>query len=298
MNNTQFMKQFKYLKVGDTIGICAPSARFDSDKALKGIGILEAYGFKTIIPDEIYHTKRYLAGEDRERAQILTSLFLDDQVDGVICVRGGYGAMRILDYVDWNAIARNPKPFIGFSDATALLLTIANTLSFPVFHGPNVTSLETATSNTLNSFIDSIQGISKSINLDHGSVICAGKSKGRLMGGNMATISHLIGTQFQPKFDKSILFLEDIGEPAYKIDRMLTQMKMAGMFQNIRGLVTGSFEDCENDEFISEILVDIFKEFRIPILKGLNSGHGKENLCLTLGLTVELDTANTSIKWI
>ncbi len=297
-NNTHFMKQFKYLQPGDTIGICAPSARFDSHKALKGISVLQAYGFKTIVPDEIYHIKRYLAGEDRQRAQILTSFFLDDQIDGIICVRGGYGAMRILDHVDWNIVSQNPKPFIGFSDATALLLTIANLSSFPVIHGPNLTSLETASSNTLDSFIHSIQGVSKPIYLDHDSVIFAGKSTGRLMGGNISTISHLIGTKFQPKFDESILFLEDIGEPAYKIDRMLTQMKMAGMFQNIQGLITGSFEDCENDEYINEILEDIFKEFKIPVLTGLNSGHGKENLSLTLGLKVELDTSKASIKWI
>ena len=126
------MKQFKYLQPGDTIGICAPSARFDPHKVLKGIDILEDYGFKTVIPDEIYHIKRYLAGEDRQRAQILNAFFLNDQIDGIICVRGGYGAMRILDYVDWNVVSQNPKPFIGFSDATALLLTIANSSSFPV----------------------------------------------------------------------------------------------------------------------------------------------------------------------
>ncbi len=292
------MKQFKYLQPGDTIGICAPSARFDTHKALKGIDILEGNGFKIITPDEIYHQKRYLAGEDRQRAQIINSFFSDDQIDGIMCVRGGYGAMRILDHVDWRVVSENPKPFVGFSDVTALLLTIADLSSIPVIHGPNLTSLGTASPVTLASLIDAIQGVSKPIVNNNASVIYSGKSAGRLIGGNMATISHLIGTQFQPKFDESILFLEDIGEPAYKIDRMLTQMKMAGMFENIRGLITGSFEDCENDEYINEILEDIFQEYKIPVLTGLNSGHGKENLSLILGLNVELDTSKASINWI
>jgi muramoyltetrapeptide carboxypeptidase len=132
----------------------------------------------------------------------------------------------------------------------------------------------------------------------NGRMICPGHSKGRLSGGNISTISHLLGTRFHPDFNGCILFLEDIGEPAYKIDRMITQMKMAGLFKGIRGVILGSFENCKNPEYLEEILSEVFEDTMVPVLWGLASGHGPVNLSLFMGKEVEMDTRTQRIGWI
>lgn len=291
------MKRFTPLKSGSKLGVCAPSARFDTEKLNSGIEIIEALGFKVNIPDDIFKKKRYLAGDDLMRAQIINHFFQDPDIDGIICARGGFGAMRILDHLNFQTIKENPKPFIGFSDSTAILLSIMGETGNPVIHGPNVVSFSTAAEKTIDSFYKTLTGFLDTIYVTDGQVLHPGKCQGILKGGNIATISHLLGTKFQPGFEKTILFLEDIGEPAYKIDRMLSQMKMAGMFKGIKGLITGSFENCENHEYIEEILVELFEEYNIPILSGLSSGHGAVNLSLFMGMNIQMDTRSLSIIW-
>ena len=138
------IENMKALNPGDTIGICAPSAMFDTQKFDSGIAVLSDMGFKTIVPDEIYSTKRYLAGDDPLRARVLESLFSDSQIDAVLCARGGFGAMRMLSQINWQVIKNNPKPVIGFSDNTALLLTVFEKTGQPVIHGPTLLSLSNA----------------------------------------------------------------------------------------------------------------------------------------------------------
>ncbi|MCD4722878.1 MAG: LD-carboxypeptidase [Desulfobacula sp.] len=293
------MKRLFPLKSGDTLGVCAPSARFDIEKLNLGIQILENLGFKVKVPKEIFKKKRYLAGDDMLRASVINNLFLDPDIDGIICARGGFGAMRILDHLNWKRIKQNPKPFIGFSDSTAILLSIISETGTPVIHGPTVVSFATAQKETIDSFYKILMGSFDKIEITNGQIIKPGECTGVLKGGNISTISHLLGTRFQPDFKDSILFLEDIGEPAYKIDRMLTQMKMAGLFKGIQGVITGVFKDCDNDEYIEEILSEIFDPYNVPILSGLDSGHGKVNLPLYMGIDIEMDTKKIAkIHWI
>ncbi|NOX32939.1 MAG: LD-carboxypeptidase [Deltaproteobacteria bacterium] len=291
------MKNSIPLKPVKKIGVCAPSARFDIEKLNTGLHTLQDLGFEVQVPDEIFEKKRYLAGDDILRANIINNFFSDADIDAIICARGGFGAMRTLKYLNWNVIKQNPKPFIGFSDITALLLSIIDRTGNLVIHGPNVVSIAGAGQETIESFYNSITGVFKKISVANGKVIKPGKCAGILKGGNIAVISHLLGTMFQPDFENAVLFLEDIGEPAYKIDRMLTQMKMAGMFEKILGVVTGSFEKCSNDEYIEEILFEMFEEYHIPVLSGLDSGHGKINLSLCMGAGVKMDTAAMEICW-
>jgi len=292
------MKRPALLKSGDRLGVCAPSARFDTDKLNLGIQALENLGFKVKVPEEIFQKKRYLAGDDGLRAGVVNQLFSDPDIDGIICARGGFGALRILEHLNWTVIKKNPKPFVGFSDSTALLLSIISETGNLVIHGPNVVSLAHASKKTIDSFYTTLTGSLDKIKVTDGKIIRPGKCTGVLKGGNIATITHLLSTRYQPDFKNSILFLEDIGEPAYKIDRMLTQMKMAGLFKEIRGVITGSFEKCENDEYIEEILFEIFEKNNIPILSGLDSGHGTVNLSLYMGCKIEMDTKTSSIHWI
>ena len=292
------MKRLSPLKSGDILGVCAPSARFDTEKLNKGIQVLKNLGFEVKVPEEIFKKKRYLAGDDGLRANVINRFFSNPDIDGIICARGGFGAMRILNHLNWNDIKQNPKPFIGFSDNTAILLSIIGKTGSSVIHGPTVVSLASAPQKTIDSFYKTLTGSSDEIEVPDGQIIKPGKCTGILKGGNIATISHLLGTKFQPDFKNTVLFLEDIGEPAYKIDRMLTQMKMAGLFEGIQGVITGAFKKCDNEEYIGEILSEIFEEYNVPILSGLDSGHGKVNLSLCMGADIKMDTMSSRIHWI
>ncbi len=249
------------------------------------------------VPADIFKTKRYLAGDDLSRANGVNRLFSDPDIDGIICARGGFGAMRILDYLDWHVIQHHHKPFIGFSDNTAILLSIIGKTGNPVIHGPHVVSFDSASKETLDSFYTTLVTGGGEIVIKSPQVMRPGKGMGVLKGGNLATISHLLGTRFQPDFTDAVLFIEDIGESAYKIDRMLTQMKMAGLFDGIRGVITGSFEKCDTDAVIQEILWEIFEPYHFPVLFGLDAGHGHANLSLCMGVEVEMDTAASRILW-
>lgn len=282
---------------GDMIGIAAPSARFDEKRFQKGVQALEKMGFKAYVPQKIYGEKRYLAGEDKDRAQVLNELFSNPEVKGIMAVRGGFGALRILDFLDWEVIRKNPKVFMGFSDATALICALDQRAGILSIHGPNLTSLSDAEPETLKSFFHTLVAGPGRITLKKGEVLIPGKVRGKLTGGNLATLVHMIGTPFQPDFAGKILFIEDVGEPAYKIDRMLSQMKMAGLFAGVLGVVAGSFEDCANPEYISDIFLEIFKEYRVPVLRGLDAGHGSVNLSLVMGISLVLDTERLCLQW-
>lgn len=291
------MNQMGKLCKGDMIGIAAPSARFDDKRLQRGIKVLEEMGFKTYAPRKIYGKRRYLAGEDQDRAKVLNELFANPEIKGIMAARGGFGALRMLDFLDWETIRKNSKVFMGFSDATALICALYKGAGILSIHGPNLTSLADAGYETLESFFHTLVEGPKIIFLKKGEVLIPGKVGGKLMGGNLATLAHMIGTPFQPDFRKKILFIEDVGEPAYKIDRMLSQMKMAGLFDGVSGVIAGSFENCANPEYISDIFLDIFKEYKIPVLRGLSAGHGSVNLSLAMGIPLVLDTQRLCLEW-
>ncbi len=291
------MAKTSFLNPGDTIGVAAPSSRFNKDEFQRGVHCLEDLGFDVRVPDLIFEKRRYLSGDDDLRADVINELFADPDVKGIIAARGGYGAMRILDRIDWDAVMEQPKPFIGYSDVTALLISMVQRAGIESIHGPNLVSLPHAPESTLSGFVRALSGAPLDITAEQGECLIPGKAIGMLTGGNLATLSHMIGTPFQPDFSESILFIEDVGEPAYKIDRFLVQMKMAGMFDAVCGVVTGVFEKCENDDYIPEILMEIFEPFDIPVLMGIESGHGETNLSLILGRAVELNASHKTIQW-
>ena len=286
-----------YLKPGDLIGVAAPSARFDEKLFAKGVECIKKMGFRVRVPKGIFGELRYLAGADQDRAGVINELFSDPEVKGIISVRGGFGAMRILDLLDWEAIQENPTLFMGFSDASALISGLISKAGLKAVHGPNLVSLAKAGKGTLDGFHRAVTGQVRQIAVDQGKCLRSGEATGQLVGGNLATLVHMVGTRFQPEFDNGILFIEDVGEPAYKIDRMLSQMKMAGMFDRIKGVVTGSFEDCANPEYIPQIVGEVFGALDIPVLMGLPAGHGEVNLSLPMGEAVSLDAGNFLLRW-
>lgn len=278
------------LKPGDTIGVAAPASPFDRDKFWRGIAVLKAMGLSVAIPELIFENEGYLAGSDKQRAQVLNQLFADPAIDAIICARGGYGSIRLLQSIDFQTIKANPKLFVGFSDISALLASFYSKCGLVTVHGPVVTTLADAPPETveaLRTFFYS--GQVPVIFPENGVTIKAGIASGPVIGGNLTTLCHLMGTPFEPDFAGHILFLEEIGEALYRIDRMLTQMKLAGIFEKIEGVVLGSFEKCGRREKIYELVDHVFHDMDVPILAGLGIGHGQSNAMLPVGLQASID---------
>jgi muramoyltetrapeptide carboxypeptidase len=296
MRRTMLQKP-RRLRPGAVIGIAAPASPFDRESLERGVQALHGMGFETEVPEGVWAAHGYLAGRDQDRAGILQGLFADPRIDAVMCARGGYGSLRILSLLDYPRMAAHPKVFVGFSDVTALLSAIAGRCGFVTFHGPVVTSLATASDRTLAAFQAVVCSDAPLILKPPAAVsVRPGRAAGVLCGGNLTTLCHLIGTPFQPFFRNRILFLEDRGEAPYRVDRMLTQLKLAGCLRGLRGLVLGSFTDCGSMSEILEIVCERFAETDIPILAGLEAGHAEPNLTLPLGAAALLDADQQSLR--
>ena len=279
------------LKPGDTIGIVAPAGPFDLEKFMKGKAVLESMGFQTFFDEDIFQKHGFLAGTDSQRLEQVNRLFADPCVQAIICARGGYGSMRILPFLDFEAIQTHPKIFLGFSDVSALLSVLCDQCGLITFHGPLVTTLAKATEKTIVAMKTALTSDAPLVLIpEDGQVIKSGVCSGLVTGGNLTTLCHLVGTPYAPNFKGKILFFEDVGEMPYRIDRMLTQMKMAGCFKEIAGLILGTFKDCGQLNEIVGIFNTIFEDANIPILAGFNMGHGEHNLTIPMGLGATLDT--------
>lgn len=284
------------LKSGDTIGIVAPSGPFDRQTFLRGVRIIEDMGFNIFTPPGLFEKNRYLAGSDNHRVQFVNQLFADTSVDAIICARGGYGSMRILPMLDYDTIQNNPKAFIGFSDITILLSVFFSRCNLVTFHGPVVTSLADASEETKCSLLSNVTSDSNlEIELPSGKTIIPGVATGEICGGNLTMLCHLVGTPFAPDFENKVLFLEDRGEAPYRIDRMLVHMVLAGCFKGLSGIILGTFEECGPIEDVIKIIVEIFEKYSIPILAGLDAGHGRHNLTIPLGIEATLDADRHSL---
>jgi muramoyltetrapeptide carboxypeptidase len=279
------------LKPGDTIGIIAPAGPFDSEKFMKGKTVLESMGFQTFFDEGIFQKHGFLAGTDFQRADQVNRLFADPTVQAIVCARGGYGSMRILPFLDFEIIQNNPKIFVGFSDISALLSVLHNRCDLVTFHGPMVTTLADAADETIAAMRWTLTtDTALELALENGIVVRSGLSSGQVAGGNLTTLCHLVCTPYAPSFKGKILLLEDLGEAPYRIDRMLTQMKLAGCFNGIAGLVLGSFEECGHLNEIYALVGDIFEDMAIPVMAGFEIGHGRRNIMIPLGLGATLDT--------
>ncbi len=261
----------KKLKKGDTIGIISPAGAIKDCNTLKSAkNYFESKGYKVKIAPHCCDKKAYLAGEDKDRLSDLVNFFTDDEIKAVICSRGGYGTFRLLGGIDWQIIKKNPKIFVGFSDITALLNNFVQKSNIVCFHGPLALSdfgKEDINKYTEENFWNILEGKIKipysyenPINYQ---CINPEKSEGILIGGNLAILCGLLGTPYFPDLEKKILLLEDIGEPLYKIDRMLTQLKLAGIFNKVSGVLFGEFTsitESNNPVRHCEVLTHIVKD--------------------------------------
>ncbi|MBI5062534.1 MAG: LD-carboxypeptidase [Desulfatitalea sp.] len=277
------------LQPGATIGIVAPASPFQRDELEQGLGALRNMGFGIRLAEGLFDVRGFLAGEDHRRAAQLIAMFRDPAVDAVICARGGYGCLRILPLLDFDLIRAHAKPFVGFSDITALHHAFFMKTGMVTFHGPVVCTLGKDADLSRSALRQALCGqLPQALAVNLRSIL-PGMAEGRLAGGNLTTLCHLLGTPFAPLFDGCILFIEDRGEALYRIDRMLTQMKLSGCFDGLAGIILGSFKDCGAEADICNLVTQLFEERDIPIMAGLPAGHAESNLTLPLGINVRLD---------
>jgi muramoyltetrapeptide carboxypeptidase len=279
------------LQPGDTIGIIAPAGPFDQESFERGVALIQNMGFATRIDPRISARQGYLAGTDASRAAQVNAMVADTEVKAVICARGGYGSLRILEALDYAAIGSFAKALIGFSDITALHRAILLRSSLVTLHGPMVTTLPRCDEGSRTSWFRALtEPTAPVMDLSHARVLAPGKAEGVLSGGNLATLCHLTGTPVGTGFEGQILLLEEIGEAPYRIDRMLTQMKLAGLFDGLAGLVLGDFENCGAAVEIDALVQERFADMAIPIVSGVRIGHGRSNWTVPLGVATRLDT--------
>ena len=287
------------LRPGDRIGIIAPASPFDGGPFEQGVTVLESLGFDVFVSRDLFMKDGYLAGPDMHRADLVNRLFSDETIDGIFCARGGFGSMRMLEHLDFASIRENPKVLVGFSDVTALLSALYTSCRLVTFHGPVVTLLGGASRETIDALYAAVTFEGDPwIVMEDGVTVSPGSATGPVTGGNLTTLCHLIGTPFQPSYKGHLLFLEDRGEASYRIDRMLTQMKLAGCFNEVAGLFLGSFEECGSISDIIAIVRDIFSSNPIPIVAGFNIGHGTNHQTIPLGLPAILDADKQSLLYL
>lgn len=283
------------------IGVIAPAgpATLDTDKALQW---MRARGYSLKVYPGVYEKDGYLAGSDEVRLGDLHAAFADSEVDAIICLRGGYGTPRLLDSIDFGLLRDNAKPFIGYSDITALHLAISRYAGFVTFHGPmlNADLLGGKQQPTEFSFFNMLRGqVTAGTVLAHPvayplTTIEPGVAHGRLLGGNLAMIAATMGTPYEIDAEGVILLIEDINEPLYRIDRLLTQLRLAGTLHKLRGVLVGDVAGVEVAA-LDRLLKQTFEPLKIPVLSGWRSGHCDPNLTLPMGALVRLDAGNQEL---
>lgn len=299
------------LHLGDTIGIIAPaSAPPDPQAVDRAVTVVEKFGFKAKLAANVRARKGYLAGDDAGRAADLMAMFTDKDVKAIICIRGGYGAARILDLLDYKVIRRHAKLFVGYSDITALHSAFQLKAGLISIHAPMLNSGLAAPDLpdfTRAAFLRTVMAAQPSGSICAGydkkdiSTLHCGVAEGRLIGGNLSVLCASIGTPFQPQFKGRILFLEDVGERPYRLDRMLTQLLSAGILQQVAGVAIGVNSDCEEkkkseaDEYTqssADVIAERLSSLKVPVVTGLPFGHVALNAALPVGAKAMLDGDN------
>ena len=282
------------LSEGARVALVAPAGPLRNDADLdRAIDNVRSFGWEPIVGDNARARAGYFAGDDAGRATDLNRALSDDTIDAVWCLRGGYGTMRILDALDFDAVVRRPKPVIGYSDITALHAALAVRADIVSYHGPAARASLTAFSRE-----------SLACALIHGGDSCGvaaaarvlrgGATQGVLAGGNLALLSALAGTPFAPRLTNAILVLEDVDEPVYRVDRMMRQLLMAGLLDGVRAIVFGECTNCpeaadDGARALDEVIIEIAEALDVPALAGVPVGHIDDQWTLPLGAPAALD---------
>lgn len=303
----------KALKKGDTIGLISASGATPPEKLQPAIASIEKLGLKVVVGETCHARHGYLAGTDDLRAADVHRMFGDPTIDGIFCIRGGYGATKILSQLDFDMIGANPKVFAGYSDVTALHIAFNQLCGFVTYHTPMPSTefiRQEMDDYTWQSFIQQVMdNETNEFYLTNPaaqpmSTLVAGKASGQLIGGNLTLVTASLGTPYEIDTRGKILFLEDIDETEQRVDRMLTQLQLAGKLDDVAGILLGAWTECgpENPEkpehslslqtIFEEILVPLGK----PILADIACGHCLPTMSLPLGRTITMDADNQRVQ--
>ncbi len=294
------------LKSGDTVAISSPAGAIWDDKQIEIFSnILKGIGFKVVLGKTLYEKFGYFAGTDEFRAKELNDFFADKTIKAIFCMKGGWGCARILDKINYEQIKNNPKILIGFSDITSLLIAITTKTGLVTFHGPVGNSgWNDYTKHVFNEVC--IKGSVYSypenpITEDKIVTINKGTAKGQLIGGNLTVLSSIVGSSYLPNFKNKILFLEEAKEEPYSIDRMLTQLKLCGVLDDISGFVFGKCAKCLAEEPLKaftfdEVIQQHIKPLGIPAFYGTMIGHIENKFTIPIGINATIHADIGSIK--
>lgn len=297
------------LQKGDTVALIAPSSHADAESvkiAADSIRFLDLY--PKIYPS-CFCSHGYLSGNDERRVSDLNAAFADDKVKGIFCLRGGYGAMRLLKHINYEMISMHPKVFCGYSDITALHTAFNNICGFVTFHAPMpITDYANMDAFSLLSLKDAIFG-----NWDCRDAqtppgmplfsICGGVASGRLTGGNLSLLVSTLGSPFEIDTRDAILFIEETDEELYKVDRALTALALAGKFEDCKGVILGTFSGCSSSNpthslTLGEILNEMFFSLNKPIISNFQCGHSYPQHTLALGSRIEINADDLKVRFL
>ena len=292
-----------YLKRGDTIGLVAPAGYMHFDKMQTCIEVLNDWGYHVKTGNTVHsHAQNYFSAPDTDRLADLQDMMDDDTVKAILCARGGYGTSRIVDDISFKKFRKSPKWIIGFSDITVLHCHLLTQYKIASLHAPMAAAF--ADGDFDHPYLHSLQAALSGERLEYQAASHpfnkTGRGRGLLVGGNLALLAHLIGTPSEPRTRGRILFLEDVGEYKYSIDRMLLQLKRAGKLNNLAGLVIGGFTDVKDTERpfgkdVYEIINDAVKEFNYPICFHFPVSHDRENYALKVGVPHKLIVTESGV---
>ncbi|RNB85694.1 S66 peptidase family protein [Brevibacillus panacihumi] len=295
------MNKGRAWRAGDTIGIIATSSPVDQELLPKAIAEVEALGYKVKVGETCKQSYGgYLAGTPEQRADGLNAMFADDEVDGILCLRGGYGAPQILPLLDYDCIAQNPKLFVGYSDITALHTVFGQNANLATLHGPMAASdlahgLDDWSKSYLIRALSEPEPLGDLINPPGEEIVCMveGCASGPVVGGNLTLVAALMGTPYQLDTRGKLLFLEEIDEEPYRVDRMLTQLALGGVFEDCAGVILGTWTNCEPKKregfSVWDVVRNIVVPYEKPTIWNIQIGHGAVNMALPFGVEATLD---------
>ena len=287
----------KPLQEGDMIGLVSPSSPFIPGTIECGIKLLEKNGFKVKFGNHINNSDRFLAGKDEDRAKDIMDFFKAPDIKAIIATRGGQGSQRILPLLNYDVIRAHPKRLVGFSDTTALQLGLLKNVGLVTYTGFTLTiKPNELVEKTLIACL-----FGKTYQIKDGKTVCAGIVTGPLVGGNLTLLTTLMGTPYQPNFKGSILLLEDVGIEPYNVDRMFSHLDLAGVFDQVSGVIIGQFENCidknasQSHCTVEDVIHEWSMRLSVPCISDFPYGHGNRNSVLPIGGTITLDADKATI---
>jgi len=287
------------LQPNDLVAVIAPAGPFAPERLDAGERIWRAHGFAVHRHDNIFLKERYLAGGDRERAAVINEALRDERIKALICARGGYGSLRLLDLIDVEALRQTPKIIVGFSDVTALQMDLRRRLGLVTFSGPMIagTQIDRLSPAQLDAYFAALTSTAPPSPLSGADArwVKSGAAQGPLLGGNLTLLGQLAIAGRLPSLNGAVLLIEDVNEPPYRLDRLLTTLRMGGHLDGVAAVAVGNFGETIDAAETDRLLIDCLGELNVPLLAGLDFGHHGHNRMIPLGVRVSLDAVAPQI---